>query len=235
MKVVVILPTYNEAENLPLMVEQLFSLGVEGLHLLVIDDSSPDGTGQVADDLAARHPDRVQVVHRPGKLGLGTAYVLGFQRALEEGANYVIHMDVDFSHSPEMVPVFLDEIRDYDVVVGSRYAPGGSLDPKWGLRRRLLSWGGNFYARLVTGLPLRDVTGGFRCFRRQTLLGLDLSRIRSDGYVFHAEVAYACHKKGYRMVEVPIHFQERTYGQSKMSLGIIREAAWRVWEMKGRY
>ncbi len=235
MKAVVIMPTYNEAENLPPMVEQLFSLGIEGLHLLVIDDNSPDGTGQLAEDLARQHPGYIEVVHRSGKLGLGTAYLLGFQRALDRGADYIIEMDADFSHPPQAVPMMLEKIKDYDVVIGSRYAPGGSVDERWGLRRRLLSSGGNWYARRVTGLPVHDATGGFKCFRRQALADLDLSRVKSDGYAFQVEVNYACHRKGYRMLEVPIHFQERIHGQSKMSLGIIVEAAWRVWEMRGRY
>lgn len=233
-KVTVILLTYNEVENLPQMVGRLFSLGIEGLHLLIVDDNSPDGTGQVADELAAQHPGRIQVVHRPSKLGVGTGYVLAFRQALEDGAQYVIQMDADFSHSPEAVPVLLENMKEFDVVIGSRYAPGGSLDPEWGLRRRLLSWGGNWYARLVTGLALHDVTGGFKCFRRNVLASLDLSQLKSEGYAFQVEMNYACHQKGYRLLEVPIHFAERTFGQSKMSLRIILEAAWRVWQIKRR-
>lgn len=234
-KVTVVLPTYNEAENLPRMVEALFGLGIEGLSILVVDDNSPDGTGRVADELAAQHPDRISVIHRRGKLGLGSAYITGFKQALKDGADVVIEMDADFSHPPATLHTFLDLIRDYDVVVGSRYVKGGKLDPHWSLWRRFLSWGGNVYARLITGLPVRDTTAGFKCFRASALAGLDLDKVRSDGYAFQVEMAYACYRKGYRVKEIPITFLDRTRGKSKMSRQIITEAAWRVWQIKFRY
>ncbi|MBI4497683.1 MAG: polyprenol monophosphomannose synthase [Chloroflexi bacterium] len=236
MKTVVVLPTYNEAENLPLMVEQLRALPVVDLHVLVVDDNSPDGTGQLADELRQRYPDFVlAVLHRPGKLGLGTAYIQGFRRALELGADYVIQMDTDFSHPVEAIPRMLEAIASVDVVVGSRYTQGGQLDPSWGWRRRLLSWGANSFVRWRTGLKLQDTTGGFRCYRRRVLEALDFSRVRSDGFAFQFETAYAIQRKGFRFVEVPILFRDRTKGASKMSLRIILEAFWRAWEMKGRY
>ena len=228
------MPTYNEAENLPQIVPALLSLGIEGLNILVVDDNSPDGTGQVAEELRLKYPGRVEVLHRGRKLGLGTAYVTGFAHALAQGADYIFEMDADFSHPPEMVRTFLQKIVDCDVVVGSRYTLGGALDPKWSLWRRFLSWGGNVYARLVTGLKVRDTTAGFKCFRRQVLESLDLSRIHSDGYAFQVEMAYLCQKKGFRVVEVPITFLDRTHGQSKMSFRIIWEAMWRVWQLKWR-
>ncbi len=234
-KVVVVLPTYNEAENLPLIVKALFDLGIAGLSIIVVDDNSPDGTGRIADELAEHYRGRLQVIHRPGKLGLGSAYVEGFRRALAEGADYVIEMDADFSHPPELLPKFLALGADYDVVVGSRYVPGGRVDERWSLWRRFLSWGGNVYARLITGLRVRDATAGFKCFRAAALAGIDLGRIRSDGYAFQIEMAYVCQRKGYRVCEVPIVFLDRAQGKSKMSGRIIREAAWRVWQIRCRY
>lgn len=229
------MPTYNEAENLPRMVEALFNLGIPGLSIIVVDDNSPDGTGAIADELAARHAGRVSVIHRPGKMGLGTAYVTGFRRALADGADYVVEMDADFSHPPSTLHTFLELINDYDVVVGSRYVPGGRLDERWSFFRRFLSWGGNVYARAITGLRVRDTTAGFKCFRASALAGIDLGRIRSDGYAFQIEMAYACQRLGYRVCEVPIVFLDRAQGKSKMSGRIIREAAWRVWQIRLRY
>jgi dolichol-phosphate mannosyltransferase len=232
----IIMPTYNEAANLPAIVTELFALPLDNrLEILVVDDNSPDGTGRVADELAARYPGRLHVVHRERKMGLGTAYVTGFRYALAHGADYVVEMDADFSHSPVYLPVLLEKVRDYDVVVGSRYVDGGGVDRRWGPWRRFLSWGGNLYARLVTGLAVHDTTAGFKCFRRQALQGLDLDKIRSDGYAFQIEVAYACQKKGYRLCEVPIFFEERTTGRSKMSGRIVLEAIWRVWDIRRRY
>lgn len=238
MKAIVIMPTYNEAENLPRMVEAIRGLGVPGLQILVVDDNSPDGTGEIADGLAEQFPNFFAgIIHRAGKLGLGTAYIAGFTYALEHGADYAIQMDADFSHSPQMLPVFLDAIQSEsaDVIVGSRYVSGGRLSPNWGLKRRLLSWGGNLYARVITGLPIRDVTGGFRCYRRGVLESLDLSAVKSSGFAFQVELAYACHKKGYTLKELPIEFNDRAYGQSKMSTHIIWEAFWTVWRVKLRY
>ena len=234
-KITVVLPTYNEADNLANMVSTLFELGLPGVNIVIVDDNSPDGTGKIADELADRHRGLIQVIHRPGKLGLGTAYVAGFHRALDEGADFVIEMDADFSHPPETLFKFMDLIRHADVVVGSRYVRGGKVDEQWSPWRRFLSWGGNVYARAITGLRVHDTTAGFKCFRAATLRGIDLERIRSDGYAFQVEMAYACQRKGYRVREVPITFLDRTQGKSKMSGRIIREAAWRVWQMKFRY
>ncbi|MBI4302707.1 MAG: polyprenol monophosphomannose synthase [Chloroflexi bacterium] len=235
MQVTVVMPTYDEAQNLPPMVERLFSLGISDLRVLVVDDNSPDGTGEVAEALKVKYPCRLEVIHRQAKKGLGTAYLQGFKWALEQGADAIVEMDTDFSHPTECLHQFLECMRDYDVVVGSRYVSGGRVDPHWGWWRRFLSWGGNVYARWVTGLQVRDATAGFKCFSRRALEGLDLSKIRSDGYAFQVEVAYACQKKGYRVAELPIFFTDRTSGKSKMSLKIVWEAWWRVWQMKWRY
>jgi dolichol-phosphate mannosyltransferase len=231
----VVMPTYNEADNLVQMVAELMTLELDGLETLIIDDNSPDGTGQIADDLAAQYANRVHVVHRQGKMGLGTAYITGFRYALDAGVDYVIQMDADFSHSPSHLPHLLERIQECDVVIGSRYVPEGRVDEKWSPWRRFLSWGGNFYARVITGLRIHDTTGGFRCFRRQALLALDLDRIRSEGYAFQIEVAYACQRKGLRLCEIPIYFEDRSMGLSKMSSRIILEAVWRVWQMRWRY
>ncbi len=235
MKTVVIMPTYNEADNLVQIVAELMTLDVEGLEILIIDDNSPDGTGEIADGLASQYANRVHVIHRQGKMGLGTAYVTGFHRALESDADYIVQMDADFSHSPSYIPTFLDAMSDCDLVVGSRYVAGGGVDERWSPWRRFLSWGGNAYARLVTGLRINDATGGFRCFRHQALRELDLDRISSEGYAFQIEVAYACQKTGLRLCEIPIYFEDRSMGLSKMSSRIILEAMWRVWQMRWHY
>lgn len=235
MKTMVVMPTYNEADNLVQMVAELMTLQLDGLEILIIDDNSPDGTGQIAEELAVQYPNKLHVIHRHGKMGLGTAYITGFRYALEEGGDYIIQMDADFSHSPSYLPLFLDKIRECDMVIGSRYVAGGGVDKRWSTWRRFLSWGGNVYARLITGLRVRDTTGGFRCFRRQALLDLDLERIRSEGYAFQIEMAYACQKKGLRLCEMPIYFEDRSMGRSKMSSLIILEAMWRVWQMRWWY
>lgn len=235
MKSMVVMPTYNEADNLVQIVAELMTLDLGGLEILIIDDNSPDGTGQIGDELAAQYADRLHVIHRQGKMGLGTAYVTGFRRALESGADYIVQMDADFSHSPSYIPTFLEAMRDCDLVVGSRYVADGGVDEQWSPWRRFLSWGGNAYARLVTGLRIRDATGGFRCFRQEALRELDLDRISSEGYAFQIEVAYACQKSGLRLCEIPIYFEDRSMGLSKMSSRIILEAMWRVWQMRWRY
>lgn len=229
------MPTYNERNNLPTVVEALRALPLPGLSMLIVDDSSPDGTGQLAEELAVAYPGFISVLHRPGKLGLGTAYIDGYTWALEHGAHYIIAMDADLSHPPDTLLAFMEAIKSHDLVVGSRYVKGARLDERWGPLRRLLSWGGNAYARLVTGLPLQDVTAGFKCFRRETLAAIDLKAIKSEGFAFQVELHYACYRKGFRLTEVPIYFQERTYGKSKMSLKIIVEAFWRVLEIRFRY
>ncbi|NPV07597.1 MAG: polyprenol monophosphomannose synthase [Anaerolineae bacterium] len=236
MTVYVVVPTYNEAENLAALVEQLLSLGLAGLKVLVVDDASPDGTGAIADSLAQAHPGRVEVMHRAGKLGLGTAYVAGFRHALNAGADYVIQMDADFSHSPAYVPRLLEEAGRYDVVVGSRYVCGGSTDERWSFWRYLLSWWANrCYSRLILGLKVRDATAGFKCFRRQVLEAIDLAAVGSSGYIFQVEMAYLCQRLGFRVLEVPIHFEDRRIGRSKMTVPVKLEAAWRVWQIRWHY
>lgn len=235
MQTTVVLPTYNEAENIGPMVEALLGLGVPGLGILVVDDASPDGTGEIADRLAAEHPSRVTVFHRTGPRGLGRAYIEGFRRALADGTDVVVQMDCDFSHNPADVPRLLAHISDHDLVIGSRYIPGGGTAEDWGLERKLLSAWANLYARTILGLRIRDVTGGFRAWRRETLEGMDLSRVRSQGYIFQVEMAYICERMGYRILEVPIRFEERRKGHSKMSLRVQIEAALRVWEVRWRY
>jgi dolichol-phosphate mannosyltransferase len=230
-KLTIVIPTYNEAENLPALARSLWELPLPGTRLLIVDDGSPDGTGELAEDLTREHPGQLGVIHRPGKLGLGSAYITGFRAALEAGAEAIGQMDADFSHSPHYLPGFLDMLELSDVVLGSRYVPGGSVDRRWGAGRKLLSGFGNAYARLILGLKVRDATGGFRVWRRETLLGMPLSRIRSNGYVFQVEMAYVAQRLGYVTAEAPIYFEDRRIGQSKMSSGIQIEAALRVWQV----
>jgi dolichol-phosphate mannosyltransferase len=220
-RVSVVVPTFNEADNLPRLVAQLLALPLPDLKIIVVDDSSPDGTGALADRLAADYPGRLSVIHRPGKSGLGTAYLTGFRCALEQGAEAVVQMDADFSHSPEYVPQLVARLQDYDVVIGSRY---------------LLSWWANsVYTRLMLNIRVRDATAGFKAWRRETLLGLGLDRIHSNGYIFQVEMAYVAERLGYRALEVPIFFEDRRIGRSKMSVPVKLEAAWRVWEVRWRH
>ncbi len=227
----VVIPTYNEADNLAALTAELWALALPGLRLLIVDDESPDGTGDLAEDLAGRQPDRMSVIHRKGKLGLGTAYITGFKQAIQDGAEAIAQMDADFSHSPTYLPEFLDQLDQYDAVFGSRYVPGGSLDERWGIGRLLLSAFGNFYARTILGLHVQDATGGFRVWRRETLMGMPLDNIKSNGYVFQVEMAFVAQRLGYRPVEMPIYFEDRRIGQSKMSFRIQIEAALRVWQV----
>ena len=236
LKTAVVIPTYNEADNIPKLIGELLTLGIPNLSVVIVDDNSPDGTGQIAEEMAQTYPGRIHVIHRPGKMGLGSAYITGFRYVLEKGARYIVQMDADFSHSPRYIPTMLEKIRDYDVVVGSRYVPGGKLDERWGWGRLLLSWWANsVYVRLILGLKVRDATSGFKCFRRKVLETIDLSRIRSNGYVFQVEMAYLCEKLGFRIAEIPIYFEDRRIGRSKMDWGVKIEAALRVWEIKWRY
>ncbi len=231
-----VIPTYNEANNLPELTQALFDLDIPNFHVLIVDDASPDGTGEVAEQLRSRYPGRFHVIHRTGKLGLGTAYITGFRYALDHGADYIVQMDADFSHSPAYIPKLLAHLDRYDVVVGSRYVPGGRLDERWSWWRHFLSWWANsVYARLILGVQVRDVTAGFKAWRRQTLEGINLSRIRSNGYVFQVEMAYVTEKLGYRVLEIPIYFEDRRIGKSKMSIPVKLEAAWRVWELRWRH
>jgi dolichol-phosphate mannosyltransferase len=230
-KTVIVLPTYNEAENLPKMVAALLEL-TPPVSILVVDDNSPDGTGRIADDLAASAPERVSVLHRTTKTGLGDAYLAGFRRALAEGAERIFEMDADFSHPVEAVPKMLALAEEYDVVVGSRYVPGGRLDDRWSALRRFVSWAGNVYARLITGLSVHDTTAGFKCFRREALERIRLDEVRSQGYNFQIEMALRCEKAGLRVKEHPIFFRERDAGLSKMTPQIAVEALWRLWQLR---
>jgi dolichol-phosphate mannosyltransferase len=222
-KAVICLPTYNERENLERMLRALADKGVE---VLVIDDNSPDGTGELADRLAAEL-DFVSVLHRERKEGLGPAYLAGFGRALAGGAELVLEMDADFSHDPTDVPRLIEAARDADLVLGSRYVDGGTI-ANWGPVRRFVSAGGSLYARLVLGVPVHDLTGGFKCFRREVLEALDLHAIASRGYAFQIETTYRALRAGFRVVEVPIRFVDREHGGSKMSRSIFAEAVWKV-------
>ena len=220
----VCLPTYNERGNLEPMLRALAPLGVR---VLVIDDNSPDGTGELADRLA-EELDFVSVLHRAQKEGLGPAYLAGFRRALADGADYVLEVDCDFSHDPADIPRLIAACDDgADLALGSRYVPGGGTE-NWGIARRIVSWGGSFYARTMLGVSIRDLTGGFKCFRRVVLETVDLDAIESKGYAFQIETTYRALRKGFRVVEVPIRFVDRTEGQSKMSRAIFLEAVWKV-------
>ena len=220
------MPTYNERENLEPMVRALGEVLGPDDRVLVIDDNSPDGTGELADRLAGEL-DTVEVLHRPRKEGLGPAYLAGFRRALELGADYVVEIDCDFSHDPADVPRLLDAAGDADLVLGSRYVPGGSVE-NWGAVRRAISSGGSIYARLLLGVPIRDLTGGFKCLRRAVLETIDLDAIHSRGYAFQIEVTYRALRRGFRVREVPIRFVDREVGGSKMSQSIVLEAIWKV-------
>lgn len=226
----VIIPTYNERENIERLVPMVLAQDPR-LDVLIIDDASPDGTGEVAERMSAEDP-RVQVLRRPGKLGLGTAYLEGFRRGLEQGYAYLFEMDADFSHDPAHLPQFLEAIEKYDVVLGSRYLEGRVTVVNWPIGRLLLSYFANIYARIVTGLPIADATGGYKCFRREVLEAIDLDRVESEGYSFQIEMSFRAWKKGFRIGEIPIVFADRDVGESKMSRRIIWEAVWRVWKLR---
>jgi dolichol-phosphate mannosyltransferase len=224
---VVCLPTYNERENLERMVRALGEVLPEGGRVLVVDDNSPDGTGQLADALAAEL-GYVDVLHRPQKEGLGPAYIAGFRRALADGAELVLEMDCDFSHAPADVPRLIAAAESSDLVLGSRYVQGGGVDGAWGVGRRVVSRGGSLYASLLLGLRVRDLTGGFKCFRRRVLETIDLEGVHSRGYAFQIELTYRAVRAGFGVVEVPIRFVDRDAGTSKMSRSIVAEAIWKV-------
>jgi dolichol-phosphate mannosyltransferase len=222
----VILPTYDEAGNIERMVEAVAAKLSAGDRILIVDDNSPDGTGEIADRIAAADP-RVEVLHRPGKEGLGPAYIAGFRRALDGGAGLIVQMDADFSHDPAYLPRLIAASALADLVVGSRYVPGGAIT-EWGAARRLISRGGSLYSRVVLAVPVRDLTGGFKCFRREVLETIDLDTVAASGYSFQVEMTYRVLKAGFDVLEVPITFRERRTGDSKMSTSIVFEAAWRV-------
>jgi dolichol-phosphate mannosyltransferase len=235
-KIFVVIPTYNEATNLPELVAALWELAIPGLSILVVDDNSPDGTGQVADELARQRPSSLHVLHQSSKTGLGRAYVAGFKWALAAAADLIIQMDCDFSHSPRHIPDMLEKIHDYDVVVGSRYVAGGQIDERWETGRYLLSWWANaIYTRLLLGLRVKDGTAGFKCWRADVLGGIDLDNISSHGYIFQFEMAYLTQKLGYQVQEIPIYFEDRRIGRSKMTIPIKLEAALRTWQILWRY
>ncbi|GMV08374.1 MAG TPA: polyprenol monophosphomannose synthase [Gemmatimonadaceae bacterium] len=229
-KALVIVPTYNERENVIRLIDAVLSQA-PSLEVLVVDDGSPDGTGTLVDERAAGD-QRVHILHRPRKMGLGTAYLAGFKWALERDYELVFEMDADFSHDPSHLPQFLESAKDADLVLGSRYRDGKVTVVNWPISRLMLSYSANIYARIVTGLPLFDATGGFKCFRRKVLEAIDLTDVRSNGYAFQIEMSFRAWRKGFRIVEIPIVFVDRTEGESKMSRRIVREAIWMVWRLR---
>ena len=229
-RALVIVPTYNERFNIARLIPAILAQD-PSLEVLVVDDGSPDGTGQIVDGIAANNA-RVHVIHRAAKLGLGTAYIAGFRWALERKYDLVFEMDADFSHNPERLPEFLEAIRESDVVLGSRYQNGHVNVVNWPMSRLFLSYAANIYARFVTGLPIFDTTGGFKCFRRNVLESIDLNSVKSNGYAFQIEMSYRVWKRGFQLFEIPIIFVDRTEGESKMSKKIVREAIWMVWRLR---
>jgi dolichol-phosphate mannosyltransferase len=234
LRIAVVIPTYNEAENLSKLVSALFSLPLD-LSVLVVDDNSPDGTGYIADELAVAHSGRVVVLHRPGKLGLRSAYLNGFQKILDGDAQAIVQMDADFSHDPSALVEMARLLESKDAVLGCRYIKGGSVDERWPIWRKGLSAFGNYYARTILGIPLRDVTTGYRIWRRETLLQIPFERIQSNGYVFLVEMAYLAHCLEFQIGESPIFFADRRWGKSKMSIKIQMEAAFRIWQVWWHY
>jgi dolichol-phosphate mannosyltransferase len=239
-RALIIIPTYNEQENIVRLVHEIFSqqplCPTVTLSILIVDDNSPDGTSDIVRDLQAREDpefNRIHLLTRPMKMGLGTAYVTGFKYGVREGFDYVFEMDADFSHDPKEIPNYLQEIEHYDLVIGSRYIPGAHVT-NWPKRRLLLSYSANVYARIITGIPVRDATGGFKCFRRKVLEAIDLDDIRSNGYAFQIEMNFRAWRKGFRIKEIPITFADRLAGASKMSRSIVREAVGMVWKLKAR-
>jgi len=229
MKALIIIPTYNERDNLVELLGKIFEQDLP-IEVLIVDDNSPDRTGELADELSGADP-RVHVMHRAGKQGLGSAYVAGFRYALERDYDAVFEMDADFSHNPGSLRDFLRELESADLVLGSRYLHGVTV-VNWPLSRLILSYGANLYSRVITGMPVKDLTGGYKCFRRQVLESIDLSRVRSDGYGFQIEVNFKAWRKGFRVREIPIMFVDRRAGVSKMSRRIVWEAAWMVWRLR---
>jgi dolichol-phosphate mannosyltransferase len=228
-KALVIIPTYNERENVEPLLTRIFAEQLP-LEVLIVDDNSPDGTGAIADQMAARDP-RVHVLHRPGKAGLGSAYVAGFRHALARDYDAVLEMDADFSHSPDSLREFLHEIETADVVLGSRYLYGVTV-VNWPLSRLVLSYLANVYSRVITGMRVKDLTGGYKCYRRAVLEAIDWDRVRSDGYAFQIEITFKAYRKGFRIKEIPILFVDRHAGESKMSRKIVWEAVWMVWRLR---
>lgn len=234
LKITVVTPTYNEAENLPKMVSALFSLPLD-IHLLIVDDNSPDGTGEIAEKLAKEYPNRIEVLHRPGKMGLRSAYLNGFQKILTSNTQVIVQMDADFSHDPAALIEMSKMLETHDIVLGSRYVVGGSVDKEWPLWRKYLSAFGNFYARSILRMPLHDVTTGFRMWRCEALNQIPFEHIYSSGYVFLVEMIYLAHCLEFKIGESPIYFADRRFGKSKMSFKIQLEAALRIWQVRWNY
>ncbi len=230
MKSVIVIPTYNEAQNIESLIERILFLGIKELHVLVVDDNSPDGTAGIVEPISQKESN-IHLLQRPGKAGLGTAYVAGFKYALKNGYDYIFEMDADFSHDPDKIPNFLKTIKDFDLVIGSRYITGVNVI-NWPLTRLILSVGANKYTQIITGIPIKDGTSGFKCFRREVLEAIDLDNIHSNHYSFQIEMNFKAWKKGFRIKEIPIVFIDREAGSSKMSKKIIREAIWMVWRLK---
>ena len=229
-RILVVVPTYNERQNIERLIDAVLAQS-EYVDVLVVDDGSPDGTGEIVAQRARRDP-RVHVIHRERKLGLGTAYLAGFRWALDRDYEYIFEMDADFSHDPAHIPKFLTAARDADLVLGSRYLGGRVTVVNWPVARLLLSYFANVYARFVTGLPLYDATGGYKCYRRKVLEAIDLTTVKSNGYAFQIEMSFRAWRKGFRIVEIPIVFVDRTEGSSKMSRKIVLEAVWMVWRLR---
>ena len=237
-KVMVVLPTYNEKENIREIAVALFDLDIPDFHLLIVDDNSPDGTGNIAEDLTrqARYQGKMYVLHRPEKQGLGPAYKQGFKQALSLGAEIIIQMDADFSHQPKYIPQMLEQARRHDIVLGSRYVKGGSVDEQWGFLRQWLSrWANRIYTPGILNIPINDATGGFRLFHRASLMGMNIDQVKANGYVFQVEMIFVAHRLGFNIKEIPIHFPDRIRGTSKMSISIALEAALRVWQIRFRH
>jgi dolichol-phosphate mannosyltransferase len=234
LRITVVTPTYNEAENLPKLVSALFALPLD-VSMLIVDDNSPDGTGRLAEELALKFPGRVEVMHRPGKMGLRSAYLNGFQKLLSGDAEAIVQMDADFSHDPAALPAMVRKLETCDMVLGSRYVEGGSVDKNWPQWRKSLSAFANFYARSILRLPFHDVTTGYRLWRRETLAQIPFEKIQSSGYVFLVEMAYLTHCLEFKIGESPIYFADRRFGKSKMSFKIQIEAALRIWQVWWSY
>ena len=229
MRPLIIIPTYNERANIQKLIPLLMELDIS-LSVLVVDDNSPDGTGKLVNDMSEEN-DRIQILHRPGKLGLGSAYIAGFKHAIQQDVDCIFEMDADFSHDPDMISEFLEKLETCDVVIGSRYISGINV-VNWPMSRLLLSYFANFYTRIITGMSIQDATSGFKCFKREVLELIDLDRVRSDGYAFQIEMNFRCWRKGFRICEIPIIFVDRHSGTSKMSRRIIYEAIWIVWWLR---
>jgi len=233
-RITVIIPTYNEAENLPKLVSALFSLPLD-IRILVVDDNSPDGTGDLADKLAQTYPEKIEVLHRPGKMGLRSAYLNGFQKIFKDGSHAIVQMDADFSHDPIVLVQMAKLLETKDIIIGSRYVKGGSVDDKWPIWRKWLSAFGNFYARTILILPFHDVTTGYRMWRSETLKQMPFERIQSTGYIFLVEMIYLANCLEFKIGETPIYFADRRFGKSKMSFKIQMEAALRIWYVLWNY